>query len=124
MPVGPQPVDLDECAGQLFRFPRRAGFARAQPDSDILDPHRLPWAKRQVADDSVALVEQAEDRDALRHRRDPRLLGGGAGYVDRDRLVCVLFGLASPFAARRHQQDCNRKKGLGPGHAWSGFHAS
>lgn len=122
MPVGPLPVDLDECTGQLLRFPRRTGFACAQPYGDILYPHRLAGPEGEVADDPVALVEQTQHGNALGHGRYPRLVGGGARHVDRDRLV---FGglVAAAATARGHQQG-KRKEGGTTSHAYSGFHAS
>jgi hypothetical protein len=39
--------------------------------------------KRDRLNDAVALVENAEDCDALRHRRHAALPGGGRGNVPR-----------------------------------------
>jgi len=116
------PVDLDECAGQLLRFPGRAGFASAQPYSHVLDSHCLARTKREVADDAVALVEQAQHGDSLGHGRYPRLVGRGARHVDRDRLVFSSFVAAA--ATARGQQQGKRKEGATTSHAYSGFHAS
>jgi hypothetical protein len=69
-------LKLDERPGELLLFPRSARLAGAKPNDGVPHPHRLPGPHRQVPDDSVALVEQADDRDALRHRRDARLFGG------------------------------------------------
>jgi len=69
VPVAAAHVELDEGAGQLVLLPRRGMFAGTQPHDRIADAHRLPRLQRQVAADAVALVEQADDGDALRHRR-------------------------------------------------------
>ena len=122
MPVRPQTIDLDEGPGQLFRLPWRGRFARTQPHRDVLDPHRLSRPERKIADDAVALVEQAQHRDAFGHRRHAGLLGRRAGYVDRHRLV--FGGLFGPVTAARDQQETKREDESVTGHAWSGFHAS
>ena len=122
MAVRTKPVDLDEGAGELLRFPRCRRFAGKQPHRDILDAHRLPRTQRKVADDAVALVEQAHHGDALGHRRHPWLLGSGARHVDRDRLG--LGRLFATVAAARGQQQSDWKEDRSTGHAYSGFHAS
>jgi len=65
-------VELDECAGQLLLLPRRGALARAQPDDHVADADRLAGLELQVARGAVALVEQADHRLALRHRRGRR----------------------------------------------------
>ena len=86
MPVAAAHVELDEGAGQLVLLPWRGVFAGAQPDDRIADPHRLPRLQRHVAADAVALVEQADDRDPLRHRRAARRQRDVAGRDRLDRL--------------------------------------
>jgi hypothetical protein len=77
-------VELDEGARQLLYLPGRAGLAGAQADDDVADPHRLAGLERQIAGEAVALVEQAQNRDPLRHRSRARHLGGdGLRNVDR-----------------------------------------
>jgi hypothetical protein len=71
--VRPLHVDLNERASQLFGFPGRRRFARTQAHDHVLPADRLAGAQGDVLDDPVALVEEAEDGDALRHRRDSRL---------------------------------------------------
>jgi hypothetical protein len=74
-----------------------------------------------VLDDAVALVEDPEHRDALRHRRDSALAGR------RDRRVrprrsggIVLFGALAARGEREHsQQGCG-----GCPHAYSGIQGS
>jgi hypothetical protein len=104
--VRPLDVHLHEGAGQLFLLPRRARFAGAQADRDILHPHRLPRLQRQVADDAVALVEQAEDRDPLRHRRDAGEIARRSGNVDGYGLIALNFiALPRPVAARDRREQ-------------------
>jgi len=67
--IAPLDVELDEGAGQRLGLPRRARLAGAQPHHDVADADRLPRLHRQIALEPVALVEQADDRDTIRHRR-------------------------------------------------------
>ncbi len=66
-------VDLDERAGERLHFPRRGRLAGAQPHDDVADPHRLAGTQREIAREAVALVEEPEHGDSLRHGRRPRL---------------------------------------------------
>jgi hypothetical protein len=69
LPVGLLHVELDERAGELLVLPRRGRFARAQPHDRIFPAHRLTGMKRDVLDDAVALVEDPQNSDSLRHWR-------------------------------------------------------
>ena len=80
--VGPLHVELDEGAGQLLGFPRRGRLAGAKPDDRILDPDRSAGTQDQVADDPVALVEEAEHRDPLRHGRHSGKVPGRLRQAD------------------------------------------
>jgi hypothetical protein len=111
---------LDKGPGQLLRLPWRGGFAGFQADGDVLDPHRLPRLQGQVANDAVALVEQAQDRHPLGHRSHARLVGRRARDLDGQRLIAGLFG----FFAAGHDGQQNQQRGARPIHAYSGFHAS
>jgi len=83
LPLRVAHVELYEGAGQLLRLPRRGRLAGAKVDDDVADPPRLARLHRQGLGDAVALVEQAERGDALRHRGRPRCLGGDVlGNVD------------------------------------------
>jgi hypothetical protein len=73
--VRPLNVDLDECASQLFFFPRRSRLASAEPNDHVFPADRLAGVERNVLDDAVTLVEDSEHRDALRHGRDAGLVG-------------------------------------------------
>jgi hypothetical protein len=118
--VGPLHVELDERASQLFRLPRSGHFARAQPDDHILPPRRLAGMERDVLLDPVALVEDAEHRDALRHRGDAGLSAvGGGPRADGTGGVLLL-----PAAAARREGE-RKHDGRGrSSHAYSGIHGS
>jgi hypothetical protein len=113
---------LQECPRQLLVFPGRGRLARAEADDRIADLHRLPRLQSQVADDSVALVEQSDDGDALGHRRDARLLarcklrGLGIALLYRGLLI-----LAAAATKQQHRQ-CNTRDEAA--HVYSGFQAS
>jgi hypothetical protein len=130
-PLGIGDVELDEGAGQLLDLPGRAGLAGAQPDDDVADPQRLAGLQRQIALDAVALVEQADDRHPVVHRRRSRRHGGdGLRNVDRLRFgaglaVALPLGRALGAAAggeRRNQREAGT--GGGAAHASSGVQAS
>lgn len=60
--------ELKEGAGFGRVFPRRRLFASAQPDDRAADAQRFAGLHFEFADQPVALVEQADDGDALGHR--------------------------------------------------------
>ncbi len=108
--VGALDIELDERPGQGLALPRRGRFARAQADDRVADPDRLTGPQREVADDAVALVQQAEDRDPLGHRRHPGLPGLRPGGVKRHRLPGRLaLGLGIAIAAARGERRRNHK---------------
>ena len=74
-----------------------------------------------VLDDAVALVEDAEHRDALRHRRDALLAAGGAalGRGWRGRILL----LAAAVAGRKRERDQEQRGELAI-HAYSGIQGS
>jgi hypothetical protein len=87
--VGAANIQLHEGAGQLLDLPGLCRLAGAQPHDHVAYPHRLARPEGQVPLQPVALVEQADHGDALRHRR-----GAGGELVHRlgnvDRLVLDL----------------------------------
>ena len=123
MAVGPLHLKLQECARQFLVFPRRGRLARAQADDGVADLHRLPGLQRQVADNAVALVEKADDGDAVGHWRDSDLLsrrqGRGLGVALP---TCRLLLILAVTAAKKH----HRQRGAGheAAHDYSGFQAS
>ncbi|KQM67540.1 hypothetical protein ASE75_00910 [Sphingomonas sp. Leaf17] len=120
-------VQLHERTGELLLFPGGGLFAGAQLDDDIAQPGRLAGLQRHVAGDTIALVQQADDSDTLRHRRrsgvDRRLrtgihrldrirAGGRVGNFDRNggslrhgHVLPGQRGIAEPAACphARHQ---------------------
>jgi hypothetical protein len=113
-------VELDEGAGQLLVFPRRRRLARPQPHDRVLPPHRLPGVKRNVLDDPVALVEDAEHRDPLRHRRHPALAVSRRRRLPRRRQrdSLLLVALAARRKGQHRQRDSRRA------HVYSGIQGS
>jgi len=84
-------VKLHEGAGQLLVFPGCGGLAGAQAYDRVVDPHGLARLQRQVPNDSVPLVEEAEDRHALGHRSDSRPLTGAGVRRGEPRAVRLLL---------------------------------
>jgi hypothetical protein len=76
--VGLLHVNLHESAGELLFFPRRRCLACAKTHEEVLPAHRLPGMKDHVLHDAVALVEHADDGNALRHRGNAGLVRCGA----------------------------------------------
>jgi hypothetical protein len=121
MLIGLLNVDLDEGAGQLLLFPRRGRFAGAQADDHVLPPRRLSGVKGDILHDAVALVEDADHRDALRHRCHAALPIGGRGDLPRARCqrILLLGALAAGGERERSQQRCGNSF-----HAYSGIQGS
>jgi len=71
-----------------------------------------------IAHDPVALVEDRENGDALRHRRHARLPGGSAGLLCRH-LVALLAAAIAAGKREPHQQRCRKFA-----HVYSGIHGS
>jgi hypothetical protein len=123
-------VELDEGAGEGLHLPGSGGLAGAQPDDRVADPNRLAGLEGDRPGDSVALVDEPEHRDPLRHRSGAGSHGRhGLRDVDgarfRDRLG---VGLGLPLAAavaageRGHGEEEDGAE-LEP-HTWSGVQAS
>jgi hypothetical protein len=102
-------VNLDERASELFLLPRRRGFAGAQAHNHVLPAHRLAGVKRHVLDDAVALVEDSQHRDPLRHGRNPAFSVSGGRDLPRRRQRRVLLGLA--LAARSERERGEQRSG-------------
>jgi hypothetical protein len=103
-----------------LRLPRGGGLARPQANHDVLEADRLARAQRQVADDAVALVEQTQDRDPLRHRRHAGLVGGRARHLDGDGIAFGRLVLAAVAAGERGNGGQVAGSAL---HVWSGVQA-
>jgi hypothetical protein len=108
--VRPLDVELDERAGELLRFPRRGRLAGAQTDDHVLPARRLAGVQGDILDDAVTLVEDAEHRDALRHRGDSGLVHARRprNSVAGDRGGRIL--LLAPAAACRKAQQARRQQ--------------
>jgi hypothetical protein len=124
-------VELDKGPGQLLHLPWSSLLAGAQPHDDVANASRLSRLKLDVAPDPVALVEEAQDGDALRHRSGSgRLRCHGLRNVDRFRLRLRLSprGLAPLVAAALPAGGQRQKSGENSGrarhHASSGVQAS
>jgi hypothetical protein len=117
-PVAFAHVDLDEGAGQLLLLPRSGRFARPKPNDNVFPPRRLARVKRDILDYTVALVEDSEDRDSLRHRSYVGLAGAGSRLVRR-RLILLLGA-----APARNQREANEQRCGKLSHAYSGIHGS
>jgi len=77
-------IDLNEGAGQLVRFPGSRLVASLQADDHVADPNRLARLELELTGLAVALVEQAEHRDPVLHRRRRCILDRLAVAIDRD----------------------------------------
>jgi hypothetical protein len=75
--------------------------------------------ERDILHDAVALVEDAENGDALRHRRHANLRAARPGRLpDRSRAVLRLLPTAAG-RERQHNQQCSRSL-----HYYSGIQGS
>jgi len=107
-------VQLDEGARQPLILPRRARLARAQPHHRVAHADRLPRTKPNIADDTVALVEQPEHRDPFGHRRHAHRRLDRARHIDRHRITVIRGALtiaalvASASEHQRRDRDRNR----------------
>jgi hypothetical protein len=117
--VRPLNVELDERAGEPLGLPRGGRLAGAKPDDRILHPDRLAGLHRQVTDDPVALVEQAQHRDPLGHRRDPLSRIGRRALLLRLRAALLPGGLLG-FTRGERQRGCQGRSGA---HAYFGVQA-
>jgi hypothetical protein len=121
---------LDERAGEPLRLPRGGGLAGAQPDDRVADPHRLAGLQGEVLREAVALVEEAEHRDPLAHRRRAGDLGGHRlRYVDRLRAAIAARAAlaAAALAAGGKGEQCRKGEDERPHrapHPCSGVQAS
>jgi hypothetical protein len=118
--VGLLHVDLDECAGQLLLFPRRARLARAKANDNVLPARRLAGMESDILDDPVALVENTQNGNPLRHRSHAALAVGCRGDLSRLGRGRILLGALPASGKREHKQQ----RSGGAAHAYSGIHGS
>ncbi|KTE29311.1 hypothetical protein ATE62_21090 [Sphingopyxis sp. HIX] len=107
---------LDEGAGLGRIFPRRGRLAGAQPHDRTADARAVAGLHLEIADQPVALVEQADDGDALRHRGralDAADLGGHTlGLGDRlDGGAAIALGRAAVAAGERRRGEQRDQRG-------------
>jgi hypothetical protein len=81
--IGAAQIELDERAGQDLRLPRRGALASTQMDHGVTNSRRLAGLERDVARLAVTLVEEADHRDTLRHRRRAVIGISAAWIIDR-----------------------------------------
>jgi len=116
--------DLHESAGLLRQFPRRGALAGGHPDDDRADLARLAGLQLDFFGDIVALVEQAEHRDAFVHRGGAVVISargrgaggrrrGSGGAVDRD--LDDLFPRRGEIVAGRQRQRGRQQRGKADG---------
>jgi len=96
---------LEEGAGELFILPRRSRLTGAQANDRILHADRHSRLHPKIADDAVALVEQADDRDPVLHRCDADLLSGAGTRLGKLHPVTLRFVLAALAAGREKQPE-------------------
>ncbi|MBB6426059.1 hypothetical protein HDC35_001790 [Sphingopyxis sp. JAI128] len=106
---------LDEGAGFGRIFPRRGLFTSAQADDRAPDPSRVAGLHLEFADEAVALVEQADDGNALGHWRrafDPAdFLRHTFGFGDLGRLVAAAaFGRRPVARGQRGRRDKRQER--------------
>jgi hypothetical protein len=114
-------VELDERARQLLFLPRRRRFTGPQPHQNVLPPRRLARVESDRFHDPVALVENAEHGNALRHRRHSGLATRRSrSGLNRPTLLLLLL-LPAPAGGerQREQQWCGDRS-----HFYSGIQGS
>jgi hypothetical protein len=117
--VGLLHVELDERPGQFLIFPWRARFAGAQADDRVLDLKCLARLQGHIADDAIALVEEAQNGDPLGHGGHPNDSSGTRRIRADGSGACLLAGVAiAAGGGKRKDQHRN-----GETHAQLGFHA-
>jgi hypothetical protein len=115
---------LDKGAGFGRVLPRRGLLARAQPHDRAPDARRFAGLHFQLADQSVAFVEQADDRDALGHRGralDPAdFLPHPFGFGDRRYRRAAIALRRRPLACRQRGRGEQRdQRGRNPARHYS-----
>jgi hypothetical protein len=114
-------IDLHKRARQFLYFPRRGRFAGAQAHDQVLPASRLAGMQRDILHNAVALVENAENRNALRHGRHSAL----ARCRCRNIVSCANRGiLLFATTAARNERKCDQYGCGRLSHAYSGIHGS
>ena len=102
--VGALNVELYECARQLFIFPRRGRLAGPQSHDGVVHADRLPRLQSQIANDAVALVQEAQNSNSVAHWSDTGLLSRSCIRRTDPRAIRLLRLVFAP--APREEQDC------------------
>jgi hypothetical protein len=102
-------VDLHKGAGFLRQFPRRGALARRQADDHRADLAGFAGLQLDLLREIVALVEQAQHRDALRERGRAIILdrgsaGGRRGGRRRVQRHCDGLGRGCTIASGQHKR--------------------
>jgi hypothetical protein len=124
---------LHKGTGLLRRFPLCGALTGAQADDCAADADAFTGFKRDIADEAVALVEEAKHRHPLRHRRYPGkgilfALGNRPHRSTRGRLIILgwrwrRLPIVRAAPATGQQQDaCQRRQDKAALHAPSGVH--
>ncbi len=120
---------LDERTGFLRHFPLRGPFAGTQADDRAADADAFARFQRDIADEAVALVEEAEHRHALLHRRDAGIgiiRAGASRLGQRARFGRGRWRFCLALAAgkqHRGAESRGHQRGFRPHHGASGVHA-
>ena len=124
---------LHKSAGFLWPFPLSGAFTGAQADQRTADTDAFARFQRHVTDQTVAFVEQADDRHALCHWRNAFVEGilffGDIGFGQRAHLCRCgwsLFGFPvarSQCQAERKQCSDGKARAHAQPHQLSGVHA-
>jgi hypothetical protein len=120
-PVGLLHIDLYKSAGQFLLFPWGSRLTGAKAHDHVLPSNRLAGMKRDVLNDAVALVENAENRCALGHWSNTALAIGGRGNLAPASQGRILSGptLAARSERERGEQGCSEVL-----HVYSGIQGS
>ncbi|GAA4764681.1 hypothetical protein GCM10023219_06730 [Stakelama sediminis] len=108
MLVGLLHIDLHECTGIVFRFPRRRFLASTQSDDHIAQPNRLPRFQGDVAAVAGPFVEDAEYRDPVLHRRCTAIGVVLPIDIDRHDIACARCMIECRFVGIRHDRGKGR----------------
>jgi hypothetical protein len=121
MLIGLLHVNLHKGARQLLLLPWRRRFTGAQPNDHVLPSRRLAGMQRDILNDAVALVEDAEHGHALCHWSDAALTMSSRGGLPRGgcRRIPLLGGPAACCERQDNQQRCGVAL-----HAYSGIQGS
>jgi hypothetical protein len=120
---------LNKSAGFLGHFPLGRAFTGAQADDRAADADAFTGFQCDIADEAVALVEEAEHGHTLLHRRDAGIhiiRAGRARLGQRARFRRRRRFLRLAITAGKQQRGSQRRadqRGLCPDHGASGVHA-